>query len=73
MKRGCENYRCELGAKIFYFWKGCVKIVGVNWVEKYFSFEKGVNKFEVWKGDVKIVGVNWVEKYFSFEKGVNKF
>jgi len=26
-------------------WKGGVKIVGVNWVEKYFRFEKGENKF----------------------------
>ena len=64
--------RCEKGVNKFEVWKGGVKIVGVNWVAKYFRFEKGVNKF-VWKGGAKIVGVNWVEKYFRFEKGVNKF
>ena len=45
-------------------WKGGVNIVGMNWVEKYFRFEKGVNKFEVSKGDVK---------NFRCEKGVKVF
>ena len=55
-------------------WKGGAKIVGVNWVAKYFRFEKGVNKFEVWKGGAKIVGVNWVGvKNLRCEKGVKIF
>jgi len=42
---GVKNFRCEKGVKKFELWKRGVKIVGVNWVEKYFRFEKGENKF----------------------------